>query len=160
NERVREPVPASIAPLALGPDQIPLDERTERLLEGPRPGRDLAQQRLVEDRAEYRSFLEQAPGVGGQAGDARAHQTRAGWPYVQRLGGVGTRPAITPPHERALADQAPNDLLDEERIAACSSGDEVLKLIEPPAHRSFEEPRHQLARLVAGQRGEPDHLMG
>ena len=160
NERVREPVPASIVPLALSPDQIPLDERTERLLEGPRPGRDLAQQRLVEDRAEYRRFLEQAPGVGGQAVDAREHQPLEGRRYVERLGRVGTRPAITLTHERALAHQAPNDLLDEERIAARASGDEILKLIEPPAHRSFEEPRHQLARLVAGERSEPDHLMG
>ena len=75
---------------------------------------------------------------------------------VHRLASRRARPAIALANEHALAHQAADDLLDEQRIAPGARRDEMLDLGEGvPVHRA-EQTAHERPRLVGGERGEPD----
>ncbi len=62
-------------------------------------------------------------------------------------------PVIALADEHALAHQAPDDLLDEERVAPGPCGDEVLELGEGVPDRGAEQAGHEGALYRSGRAG-------
>ena len=118
HERVGEPVPAALAARRGRLDQVRLDQLVEAALDVGRVGRHLAQQRLVELRADNRGLLEQAPGVAGEPVDPGEQQALQRGRHVHHLALRRARPARALAQEHPLAHEGADDLLDEERVAA------------------------------------------
>jgi hypothetical protein len=113
-------------------DEIGCDEPLEPALTSVGVSRDGAQQDLVELGPDDRGVLQQAPGSGGQPVDAGEEQPLQSGRHVHRLAGRQARPGIALTGEYALPHQAPDDLLDEERIAPGPAGNEVLQIRRLP----------------------------
>ena len=74
---------------------------------------------------------------------------------MRRIVGRDARPARLLPHEHAPADQAPDNLLDEQRIAAPL--EEAMKSCSPRhLGRARRRATYERARLGAGERSETD----
>ena len=156
HERVREPIPVSRALVPDHLDEIGLDEPIDRRLARAGLDRDVSEERLVEHRPEHGRLLEQAPGIGGQPVDAGEEQPVKRGRDVHRLARRRAYPVIALADEHALAYQAPDDLLDEERVAPGPCGDEVLELGEGVPDRGAEQPGHEGTCIARGEWGEPD----
>ena len=157
HERVREPVAVALAAVPDLLDQIGLDEAVERGLGGLSHRSQCAQeQRLVEHHPQHGRLLQQAPGVGGKPVDAGEQQPVQRGRNVHRLAGRRARPAIALANEHALAHQAADDLLDEQRIAAGPRGDEILELgegVSRPPGRTDRPPAPASRQGRAGRAG-------
>ena len=149
HERVREPVAVALAARVrpAGSDRL---RRGGRAPASARVaiGRNGTEQRFVEHYPEHRRLLEQAPGVGGKPVDAGEEQPVQRGRNVHRLAGRRARPAIALANEHALAHQAPDDLLDEQRIAPGPRRDEILQIRRkrPRPPRRTGRPRAPASR--------------
>jgi hypothetical protein len=146
DKHVGEPMPG---PAALAHYEVRVDENVEC------PGSSSffvlgngTEHRLVERLAKHGRALEYAAGIAGKLVDARKEKAVQGRRNIEGLATSGTHPTIVLADERAAAEQAPNDLFDEQWIAARLQRDHLKHFGECALVHSTEKRPDERLRLV------------